>query len=282
MYGLHIIKLFDRKDRTFEEAKSELTAEIASERFSTKAQERLEQLRNRVGEKGDLSTAAAALGLKVTATEPFGSNAASVQGLEGIPNIPTEVFGKKVGQVSTVISAPGRFIVYRIQRELPIAVPPLKEIRAKVLGEYRQEEARHELLAKAKAAGGGLSSLGTIETKKDQAIAEITEIAENQLARRALLETPVGGITAPIWASDGKLWVAKVQSRTPAEPLSMEKRAEMIKDIQSKESMKIINAELEDLMLKGMMRPGFNSLWGRINGIYVNDEALNRRRVDFE
>jgi len=50
--------LHDRRDRSFDEAKQELASEIINERFSAKAKEKLEQLRKRVGEKGDLSAAA--------------------------------------------------------------------------------------------------------------------------------------------------------------------------------------------------------------------------------
>jgi hypothetical protein len=277
MYGLHLIKLEDRKERTFEEAKTELMSEMISERFSARAKERLEQLRKRVGEKGDLATAAAALGIKVTTSEPFVSDASIIQGLEGTPHAAADAFALKVGQVSQVISAPGRFMVYRVQRELPIAVPPLKDIRVKVFDDYRQEEARRELLSMVNWAAGDIKTLGATETIKEQPFVKITEVAENQAARQTILETPVGGVTKAVWTNDGKLWVAKIQERVPPPPLSPEGRMELIKDIQNKESMKLINAELEDLDSKGRMRQGFNSLWGRINGIYVNEEALSRK-----
>jgi peptidyl-prolyl cis-trans isomerase D len=277
MYGLHLIKLEDRKDRTFEEVKTELTSEIIAERFSAKAKEKLEQLLKRVGEKGDLATAASSLGIKVSATEPFVGDAATIQGLEGVPYAASDAFSMKVGQVSQVVSAPGRFMVYRVQRELPIAVPPLKEIRDKVFDAFRQEEARRALLAMAAEAAGDIKALGATETLKEQPFAKITEVAENMAARKTLLETPVGGITKAVWTNDGKLWVAKILERTPAPPLSQEGRMELLKSIQSQESMKLISAELEDLRVKGGMRQGFNSLWGRINGIYINEPALSRK-----
>jgi hypothetical protein len=164
-----------------------------------------------------------------------------------------------------------------VQRELPIAVPPLKEIRDRVFDAYRKEESRRALLAMAEGVSGDLKILGATETIKEQPLAQISEIAENMAARQTILSTPVGGITKAVWTNDGKLWVAKIQERTPAPPLSQEGRRELAKDIQNKESMKLINAELEDLMAKGRMRQGFNSLWGRINGIYVNEAALKQR-----
>jgi hypothetical protein len=273
-YGLHLIKLHDRKDRTFEEAKSELTSEIVNERFSAKSKEKLEQLRKRAGDKGDLNTAAAQLGLKVTTTEPFTGNSSNIQGLEGVPYAASEVFTMRVGQVSEVVSAPGRFIVYRVQRELPVAVPPLKEIRAVVLDAYCKEESRGTLLVKVHDANGSLSSLGTTEVKSDQTFAAITELSENLLARQTILETPVGNVTKAVWTNDGKLWIARINQRIPAAPLSPEQRMAMVKEMREKESIKLLDAELKDLSSKGAMRPGFNSLWGRFNGIYINESAL--------
>ena len=282
MYGMHLIKLHDRKDRTFEEVKSELTSEIITERFSAKARERLEQLRKRVGDKGDLSAAATSLGLKVTTSEPFNSDSSTIQGLEGLPYAASDIFAMRVGQVSQVVSAPGRFIVYRVQRELPIAVPPLKEIRTKVLDAYRQEEGRRELLVKVNSADGDLSSLGTAEVKTDQTFSAIAELADNFLARRTVLETPVGDVTKAVWTNDGKLWIARINERIPIPPLTSEQRMAMVNEIQGTESNKYLNAELRDLNIKGGMRPGFSSLWGRINGIYVNEAALRTRTADIE
>ena len=281
-FGVHLIKLYDRKDRTYEEAKDELTAEILNERFSARAKERLEQLRKRAGERGDLSAAASSLGLKATTTQPFTSESSEVEGLEDVSYVVSDVFAMKVGQVSQIVSAQGRFLVYRVQRELPIAVPPLKEIRAKVLDAYRQDGARVELFERFNQAGENLKALGDTETKIEYSFEEISELAGNVSARRTILETPVGSLTRPVWTNDGKLWTAIIRARTPAEPLTLEKRMEMVKEIQGRESSKIILAELDELRTRGAMRRGFNSLWGRINGIYVNEAALNRQfRSDY-
>ncbi|MCL1893438.1 MAG: peptidylprolyl isomerase [Holophagaceae bacterium] len=281
-FGLHLIKMIDRKDKTFEEAKSELMAEILNERFSAKAKEKLEQLRKRVGERGDLSAAAVALGLQVSTSEPFASDSSEVTGLENLPYLVSEAFSMKVGQVSQIISAPNSFVVYRVQRELPIAVPPLKEIRAKVLDAFRMEESRRELLAKFAQAGEKIQTLGQTEKKSEYTFTEITELADNSLARHTILGTPVGSVTKPVWTNDGKLWGAIIRERIPAEPLASEKRMELVKEIQSKESSKLLYAELDDLRIKGASRRGFSSLWGRFNGIYVNENALKRpSRGDF-
>jgi hypothetical protein len=55
---------------------------------------------------------------------------------------------------------------------------------------------------------------------------------------------------------------------------------ELVKDIQSKESQKILDAELKDLSARGNMRRGFSSLWGRLNGIYTDEAALKPRTAD--
>jgi hypothetical protein len=273
-----LIKLHDKKERSFEEVKEELTKEITNERFSAKAKEKLEQLRKRVGEKGDFSAAASSLGLKATISEPFPSDASQVEGMIGVSRAVFEAFSMKVGQVSQVVSAPGRFIVFRVQREMPIAVPPLKEIRAKVLDAYRSDVARTDLIAKFTEAGIRLASLGTIQAKALTSFSELTEFSDNPAVRHTFLGTPVGSATKPVWTNDGHLWMARIKDRNAAASLSPEQRAELIKDIQNKESMKRLEAELQDLSHRGYLRRGFNSLWGRLDGIYVNEDALKPRK----
>jgi hypothetical protein len=260
----------------------------------------LTRLRKRVGEKGDLSAAATKLGLKAVLSDPFSSSTTStIPGLEGVPNVVNEAFAMKVGQVSQIVPvSSGRFLLYRVQRELPIAVPPLKEIRKDVLDAYCQEEARTRLLTNFKNSEGYLKSLGATQVKSDQTFASMTEFSDNSdnamardatlgtpvnaLARKTILGTPVGEVTEAVWTNDGKLWMGRIQQRTPPEALTPDLRKKMIEELQRKESLKLLEAELKELNSRGRMRGGFSSLWGRLNGVYINEEALQRVMPEYE
>jgi len=83
---------------------------------------------------------------------------AQTPGLPELPQILGEVFHLKVGEVSKPLPSRSNHLLFRVQEELPEAVPPFKEIRTKVLAAYQLEEARKLAVAKAQQAlkPGGL------------------------------------------------------------------------------------------------------------------------------
>ncbi len=279
--GFHIIRLDGRREKPFEEVKEELRAQIARETFSAKAKDKLEQLRKRAGERGDLAGPARNLGLKVQTSKPLtASDTTGIEGLPGSQNLPFEAFRLEVGQVSKVRMVGGSYLVFRVQEEKPVAVPPLAEIRARVLDGWKLEEARRATQAKAAQANGDLAALGTPETKEAVTIASLGELGQHPGIRKALLETPVGKTTAPLWSPEGKLWIARITARTTAEPLTFETRRTLVEALQNQVAGKLLDAELRALDEEGRKHPGFSSLNGRLNGIYKNEDALKRMEGD--
>ncbi|MCE1228089.1 MAG: peptidyl-prolyl cis-trans isomerase [Firmicutes bacterium] len=273
-FGIHLIRLEGKRTKSFDEAKAELKAQLTEDRFAAMAKERLEQLRKRAGERGDLAAAARNLGLKAQLSQPFLQDAASIEGLGDSAPIVGEAFRMKVGQVSKLAHTGASYVVFRVQEERPSAVPPLAEIRDRVLKAWKTEEARNAALASAKAAlaSGNLKALGEPKSQ-DGAIASLGELANHPGLRKALLDTAVGQFTAPLWNGEGQVWIAKVKSRTPAEPLTFEKRQALLKQLQRAQSEKILVSELQDLDAKGRQRSGFSSLWGRFGGIWENPKV---------
>lgn len=273
-FGVHLIKLEGLRDRSFDQVKEELRTQMNRERFATKAKDKLEQLRKRAGDHGDLNAAARNLGLKIQTSQPFAAEDV-VDGLPGSQSIVSEAFRLALGQVSRVRPVQDAFVVFRVREERPIAVPPLAEIQAKVLAAWKLEEARRTAAAKAEAAikGGNLNALGTPATQDAVTIASLGELGKHPAIRMALLNTPVGQLTAPIWTPDGKLWVARIKARTPADPLTFGSRRALIEAIQMDVAQKQLTAELQDLERNGDLHPGFSSFYGRYNGIWHNTET---------
>ncbi|MDR3684067.1 MAG: peptidyl-prolyl cis-trans isomerase [Geothrix sp.] len=274
-YGVHLIKLEGRREKKFEDVKAELAREISDSRFNTRAQERLEQIRKRAN-GGDLAAAAKSLGSTAQLSQPF-SNEPSAQtpGLPELPQILGEVFHLKVGEVSKPLPFPEHHLLFRVQEELPEAVPPFKEIRAKVLAAYRLEEARRLAVAKAQQVlkTGGLQAVGPVTDQVAAPLSGLRDLVANPAIRKALLDTAVGQTTPVLWTQDGKLWVARITSREPAPALTFETRRSLIQDVQTAEAQKLLSAELQSLDQEGRLRPGFSSLWGHFGGIYVNASA---------
>ena len=277
-YGIHLIRLDGRRDKTFDQVKEELKAQLTRERFALKAKDKLEQLRKRTGDKGDLKAAARNLGLKVETSKPFAADdEAGIAGLPGGAALVGEAFRLEVGTVSRIRQTQDSFVVFRVQEEKPIAVPPLAEIQAKVLAAWKLEEARKALLAKASEAvkAGDLKPLGAPVAQDGVTIASLGALGKQPAIRKALLDTPAGQLTPVLWTPEGKLWVARIKARVPAEPLTFAARKTLIEQIQMGVAQQFLSAELGNLEQTGDLHPGFSSFYGRLNGIWRNQEILN-------
>jgi peptidyl-prolyl cis-trans isomerase D len=284
-FGVHLIQLTDRKERSFEEVKGELRAQLVQERFTAKAKEKLEGLRKLTGEKGDLARAAKTQSLVVrTSTPLLDEPATQIEGLPGSGILVGEAFRLAVGQVSKVQKVGDAYVVFRVQEERPTAIPPLAEIRAKVLEAYRLEQARKTASARAQAAlqGGDVTALGAPTAQDSKSITELGEAAQHPGLVKALLETGEGRLTPPFWTPDGKLWMARLRTRVPAEPLTFEKRQTLVRELQEAAANKLLGAEIMDLDAKGRQRSNWSTLWGRLGGIYVNEDILKIRSDESE
>jgi peptidyl-prolyl cis-trans isomerase D len=275
-FGIHLIKLEGRRVKPFEAVKEELRTQMMRDRFATRAKDRLEQLRKRVGDKGDLAAAAKSLNLKVQTTLPLLEESTSV--IEGIPDstdLVRQAFQMKLKEVSKTQQAGDFYVVFRVQEEQPIAIPPLKEIRRKVLSAWKLEEARKKATVQAKAAlaANDLAALGAPSLKEDVTIQSLGPLGEQPAIRKALLGTAAGALTPILWTSDGQVMIARIKARTPAEAPTFEKRVAMVQGLQSTISQQILEAERKDLEAKGRKRPGFSSLWGRFGGVWTNPNA---------
>ncbi|HOD31884.1 MAG TPA: peptidyl-prolyl cis-trans isomerase [Holophaga sp.] len=272
-HGIHLILLEGRRTKSFEEAREELKAQLIQDRYVAKAKERLEQLRKRAGERGDLAAAGKALGLKVETSQPFLNEPGTV--VKGLPEaglLINEAFALKVGQVSKLEQAGERFVVFRVVEEKPAAVPPLAEIRDKVLAAWRHEEARKALRGKGETvvASGDLAALGPVKTQEAAALGTLGELAQHPGIRRALLATAEGQLTPLLWNPDGQLWVARIKTRTPAPALTFESRQTLVRELQAQVSQRLLGAEIQSLEAEGMKHQGFSSFRGRLKGIWIN------------
>ncbi|MBL0211284.1 MAG: peptidyl-prolyl cis-trans isomerase [Holophagaceae bacterium] len=281
-FGIHIIRLDGRRTKSFEDVKETLRSELAQERFSNRAKEKLAQLRKRTGERGDLNAAARALDLQVKTSKPFlNEPSAQIEGIAFAGMMVNEVFRLKVGDISKVQSAGGAFVVFKVLSELPSSVPPLKEIRAKVLDSWKSGEAKRLLLetAAAQLKGGDLKALGEVKSSPDTTVRAYPEAASIGI-RKELLATAAGQISAPVWGNDGKLWIGKVTARTPAPEMNFAQRRALLDELQKQLVAKQLDHEVQFLETEGRLRPGFSSLWGRVNGIWINPKATPAEQSD--
>ena len=280
-FGIHLIQLEDSKpaaQKSFDEVKAQLKAQMEDERFTTKATERLENLKKKAN-NGDLTNGARAIGLPVHLSKPFANTGGvTIEGLNGaIDSIVNTAFTLKVGEVSNVGRVGDAYVLFRVQKEVLPVVAPLNEIRDQVLAAWKLDQARADLKAKVEAAlkqgsVDGLSSLGAIvQTQTDTTVSAHADLADHSGIRAALLGAATGQPTPLLWGEDGSLWVAVVKARTPAPALTFESRKALIEGIQTEEAQKLLSAELESLQSNGKLHPGFGSLWGHLDGIWISE-----------
>lgn len=283
-FGIHLIQLEDSKPaevKPFDAVKAQLKAQMEDDRFTTKATERLENLKKKAN-NGDLANGARALGLQAKLSQPFANTGGVViAGLNGPADaLVNAAFGLKVGAVSTVTRAGDAFVLFRVQKEVAPVVAPLGEIRDQVLAAWKQDQARADLKAKAEAAlaQGGVASLkalgAVVQTLSDTTLSAHADLAGPSGIRKAMLDTAAGQTTPFFWTEDGKLWVAAIQSRTPAPELTFATRKALVEDIQAEQAQRLLSAELETLYRDGKLHPGFSSLWGHLNGIWINEDYV--------
>jgi peptidyl-prolyl cis-trans isomerase D len=275
-FGVHLIRLEGRREKTFDQVKEQLRAQLNKDRFAVKAKDKLEQLRKRAGDKGDIAAAARNLSLKVQTSKPFAADDAA--GIDTLgASLVGEAFRMQVGEVSKVRQVGDRFVVFRVTEEKPIAVPPLAEIHDRVLDAWKLEQARKALQAKAADAlkAGDLKALGTPTVADGVTVTSLGALGRQPAIRKALLDTAAGQLTPALWTPDGKLWAARIKSRTAAEPLTFAARKTLVEQIQMENAQKFLAAELENLQNQGELHPGFSSFYGRWNGIWENKEMLH-------
>lgn len=278
-FGLHLIKLDERREKPLEEVKEELKAQLVQDRFITRAKEKLEDLRKRAG-KGDLANAAKALGLQVTLTKPLlDEPGTKVEGLAGSEGLASEGFRLKVGENSTIQRVGDKFAVLRVQEEKPSAIPAMADIREKVLAAYRIEEGRKALKAKVEGilARNSLAELGTMTPVAAKSIQELGELAQNPAIRKALLAAVEGKCTPVLWNTEGQVWVAKLVARTAATPLTFSTRQALVRELQDGVANQMLMGELQAMYGQGRERRGFSSLWGRMGGVWTDEDFLKAR-----
>jgi peptidyl-prolyl cis-trans isomerase D len=140
------------------------------------------------------------------------------------------VFGLAVGGVSTPLKTAAGYAVVKVTQQIPAGVPPLPEIRDRVVEAIRRERAEQQVTDKAKALAATLAKGGDFAAA---AKAEGFTTGSIPLFSRsdppkergslpggvllAALQTPAGQVAEPVRA-EGGVYVVKTLERQPASP----------------------------------------------------------------
>jgi peptidyl-prolyl cis-trans isomerase D len=224
--GFHVIKATDIREggrKPKESVAAEIRARLAAEAAQRAAKARAEEVRAALLSAKDFMAEARRLGLAPVETTISRPEKPS-------PNARPDpmqeaAFALATGGVSTPVSTPAGWVVMKNVAALPAAVPPLAEIRDRVVAAVRRQKAEALALERARQiaqdarAGDFLAA-----AKKAGASTGETPVFTRQTpaerlpgdAMLAALRTPLNGVTDPVRAPQG-YYVLKVLERVPAD-----------------------------------------------------------------
>jgi peptidyl-prolyl cis-trans isomerase D len=244
-FGYHAIKVLDVQEGgklPLKEVAAKIREKIATERSEAAALAKADAVRAALLGAKDFAVEAKKLGFD--AREAIVVKGEPLPGIGRDPALDEPIAALTLGGMSPPVKTPNGYAVIKVTELIPEGVPPLAEIRPRVIEAIQRDRAEAlamqrardlvtslekggDFTAAAKAAGfttGDLPLFSRADPPKERGA-----IPGNVLA--AALQTPVGHVSEPL-RTDGAVFVVKTQERQPADPQNFEKqRAELEKQL---------------------------------------------------
>jgi peptidyl-prolyl cis-trans isomerase D len=242
MFGYHAIKVTNVTEAgktPFKDVAEKIKAKLAAENADKDALKKAEDARPVLLSAKDFAAEARKLGL-----DPRDATIGRGEPLAGVgrdPKLDEAIFTLAVGGTSPPIKAPPGYVVAKVAEQMPAGVPPLAEIKDRVVEAIKREKAEAIAMDKAKAlvatlAKGGdfigvakADGFGTGETPLFSRAEPPKEARLPGAVMIAALQTPTGQVSEPTKAGTA-VYVVKTIERQPAEEAAFDKqRAELQK-----------------------------------------------------
>jgi peptidyl-prolyl cis-trans isomerase D len=244
-FGYHAIRVLDVKEggkMPLKEVAPKIKETLGAQKSEQAAQTRADEVRATLLSAKEFPAEAKRLGLEPQEATFGRGDALGEAGRD--PQLDETLFGLAVGGVSTPIKTAGGFAIVKIAQLIPAGVPPVAEIRDRVMEAIKRERAEQQVIDKAKALvttlgkGGDFAaaakadgfSTGSIPLfSRSDPPKERGSLPGGVLV--AALQTPAGQVAEPVRA-DGGVYVVKTLERAAAAPDGLEKeRAELEKQV---------------------------------------------------
>jgi peptidyl-prolyl cis-trans isomerase D len=255
-FGYHAIKVLDIKEggkKSLKDVAGQIRDKLANEQSDTAARAKAAEVRTSLIGAADFAAQARAAGLA-----PREATIARGEALEGIgrePELEEAVFSLALGGVSAPIKTHTGYAIVKVNEQIPAGVPPLAEIKPRVVEAIKRERAEAQavdraraliasigkggdFLAAAKAGGfstGELPWFSRAEPPKDKNTVPGSVVL-------AALQTSAGQVSEPIKTGTA-VYVVKVAERQPADPQEFDKqRAELEKQLLDQKKTQVWDA----------------------------------------
>src|SRR5262245_44905270 len=237
-FGYHAIKVLDVKEggRTpFKDVSAKIKAKLATERADQAAQAKADEARGKLLAAKDFAAEARTLGLD--ARDATVAREEPIPGLGRDPKLDESIFSLAIGGVSPVVKTPAGYAVVKVLEQMPAGVPPLAEIKDRVIDAIKRERAEAKATERAKALAAALAKGGdflatakadgftTGETGLFSRAEPLKDRALPGTVVVAALQTPVGQVSEPIRAGTG-IYIVKTLERQPADQAGFDKKRE--------------------------------------------------------
>lgn len=235
-FGYHAIKVIDVKDggkTPFKDVADKIKAKLAAERSETDAKAKADKDRPALLSAKDFSAEAKTLGLEPREVT-VGRNEL-IQGIGRDPKVEEAIFSLSVGGTSTPIKAATGYAIVKVEQQFPAGVPPLAEIKDRVIDSIKRERAEVIAMDRAKALVANLAKGGDFVAvaKADGFTTGETPLfsrAEPPKEQRlpggvlvAALQTPTGQVSEPVKTGPA-VYVVKTLERQPADVAGYDKQ----------------------------------------------------------
>ena len=230
-FGYHAIRVVDVRDggkTPLKEVAPKIKATLAAQKSEQAARTRADEAKTALLGAPDFAAAAKRAGLESREITFGRGDALGEAGRD--PQLDEAVFGLAVGGVSVPIKTAAGYAVVKVAQQIPAGVPPVAEIRDRVLEAIKRERAEQQLSDKAKTLAAAVTKGGDFGAA---AKAEGFTTGSIPLFSRAdppkergsipgsvllaALQTPAGQVAEPVRAESG-VYVVKTLERQPASP----------------------------------------------------------------
>jgi peptidyl-prolyl cis-trans isomerase D len=221
-FGYHAIKVLEAKAESrkpLREVAPQIRERLAVDAADKAARAKADEVRPPLQAATDFMAEAKRLGLA-----PVETTLAKVERplmLGGPDPMEEAAFSLSVSGVSAPVKTPAGWVVLKSIEVIPAGVPPLAEIREKVVAAVKRQKAETVGLERAKqlAADGKTGDLQAVARKAGAQTGETQRFSRAKPAERlpgdaqvAALQTPAGEVTAPVKSPQG-YYVLKVLER---------------------------------------------------------------------
>jgi peptidyl-prolyl cis-trans isomerase D len=244
-FGYHAIRVLDVKEggqTPLREVAPRIKETLAAQKSEQAAQTRAEEVRATLLSAQDFPAEAKRLGLEPQEATFGRGDALGEAGRD--PQLDETLFGLAVGGVSTPIKTAGGFAIVKVLQHMPPGVPPVAEIRDRVVEAIKRERAEQQVVDRAKTLiatlgkGGDFAAAARADGFSTGSVPLFSR-AEPPKERGSLpgavltaaLQTPAGQVAEPVRA-EGGVYVVKTLERAaaPADGFDRE-RAELEKQV---------------------------------------------------